>query len=164
MKNLFVVRHAKSSWANMGQDDFDRPLNDRGFRDAPNMAQRLHDKGFRMDAIVSSPARRALTTARYFAEQFGHEPKNITQIERLYHASSATFYDVIAKELNDSWESVTLFSHNPGITNFVNSLGMVQLDNMPTCAIFGVQADINQWSEFADAEKRFVLFDYPKAI
>jgi phosphohistidine phosphatase len=164
MKNLFVIRHAKSSWANIGQDDFDRPLNDRGERDAPVMAKRLWDAGFKLDAVVSSPAVRALSTAKYFAERYDFKKKDITLIDKLYHAPVQTFYDVIANDLNQDWETVAIFSHNPGITYFINSLRLVQLDNLPTCGIFGVGADIKHWSDFAEETKRFLLFDYPKNI
>ncbi len=162
MKQLFVVRHAKSIWDIPGQPDFDRALNDRGERDAPMMAKRLHQKGIKPDAIISSPAVRAFATAQYFAEQFGFTKKEIVQIDRLYHAAVETFYDVISKELSDSWNCVVLFSHNPGITYFANSTGVVNLDNMPTSGVFGVETDIAHWHQFRDAEKRFILFDYPK--
>ena len=115
-----------------------------------------------MDALVSSPAVRAYTTALFFAEQFGFKKKDIVLVDRLYHAGAETFYDVIEKELKDSWDSVAIFSHNPGITYFVNSLGVARVDNMPTCAVFGVQADIAHWKDLANAQKRFELFDYPK--
>lgn len=162
MKQLFVVRHAKSSWEIAGQTDFDRALNDRGQKDAPMMAERLYQKGFIPDAIISSPAVRAYTTAQYFAGQFGFKKKEIVQVDRLYHAAVETFYDVISKELSNNWNSVMLFSHNPGITYFANSTGVVKLDNMPTCGILGIEADIDNWQQFRDAEKRFILFDYPK--
>jgi phosphohistidine phosphatase len=162
MKQLFVIRHAKSSWANLGQDDFNRPLNDRGERDAPVMAKRLWDKGIRLDAIISSPAVRAFATAAFFGEKFGFKKMDIITIERLYHAPAETFYDVIANDLNNKWETIAIFSHNPGISYFIDSLGLLDVDNMPTCGIFGLQADIKDWSEFAKAEKQFVLFDYPK--
>jgi phosphohistidine phosphatase len=162
MKQLFVIRHAKSSWDSLGQPDFDRPLNERGHRDAPKMAHRLFKSGFRLDAIVSSPANRALTTARYFAEEYGFKEKDILIVDRLYHAPAETFYEVIAKDLKDQWASVAIFSHNPGITYFANSLGVVQLDNMPTCGIIGIKADIDSWADFAKAGKDFLHFDYPK--
>jgi phosphohistidine phosphatase len=164
MKKLFVIRHAKSSWSNLGQDDFDRPLNDRGERDAPVMAKRLWDAGFRLDALVSSPAVRAFSTAKYFAGRFDFKKKDITLIDKLYHAPAQTFYDVIAGDLKEDWETIAIFSHNPGITYFINSLGLVQLDNLPTCGIFGVEANINHWREFADSKKQFLLFDYPKNV
>ncbi len=164
MKKLFVVRHAKSSWDFSGLSDFERPLNERGHRDAPKMAERLGKSGIRFDAFVSSPATRALTTAQYFAEASHYPEKEILTIKRLYHAPAETFYDVIANELSDEWESVAIFSHNPGITYFANSLGVVQLDNMPTCGVIGVQADIARWADFARAAKSLLWFDYPKKI
>jgi phosphohistidine phosphatase len=162
MKQLFVVRHAKSSWEQSGQTDFDRPLNDRGLRDAPVMAKRLWENGIRLDAIISSPAVRALTTAEYFAKQFGIKNNEIIKLKHLYHAPAEAFFEVIENDLHDKWESVAIFSHNPGITYFVNTLKVVQLDNMPTCGIMGVKANMNYWVEFAKADKEFLLFDYPK--
>jgi phosphohistidine phosphatase len=162
MKQLFVIRHAKSSWDNAGQSDFDRPLNERGHRDAPQMAKRLIKAGFSLDMLVSSPAIRALTTAQYFAEEFDFKKKEIVTLDRLYHASAETIFNVIATELNDTWETVAIFSHNPGITYFANSLGVAELDNMPTCGIIGVKADIKSWKDFVKARKELLLFDYPK--
>jgi len=164
MKQLLVIRHAKSSWDVAGQSDFDRPLNERGHRDAPQMAKRLLKAGVSLEALVSSPANRALTTAQYFAEGFDFKKQEIITVDRLYHASAETIYDVIAKELKDTWDSVAIFSHNPGITYFANRLGVVQLDNMPTCGIIGVKVNIETWADFAKAGKEFLLFDYPKKI
>ena len=77
MKTLLLVRHAKSSWDDPGMDDIDRPLNDRGKTDAPVMAKRLKNKGVRIDTFISSPAKRARRTARYFAEEYHLEKKDI---------------------------------------------------------------------------------------
>lgn len=162
MKQLFIIRHAKSSWDNIGQSDFDRPLNERGHHDAPMMAKRLEKAGIRPDALVSSPANRALTTAKYFAEVFDFSKKDIVIIDRLYHAPEETFYEVIAHELKDKWDTVAIFSHNPGITYFINTLGVVSLDNMPTCGVMGVKAAVDTWKDFKQAAKQLLLFDYPK--
>lgn len=161
MKKLIVVRHAKSSWQNVEQSDFDRPLNDRGKKNAPVMAKRLHSREPEIDAFVSSPARRAFTTATFFAEEYGVNESAIIQVRELYHAPSATFYKTIAG-LDDNWHSVILFSHNPGITDFINTLTHVRIDNMPTCGVFAVTAPVTSWAEFATAEKHFHFFDYPK--
>ena len=71
MKTLVLVRHAKSSWSNSQQSDFERPLNDRGFNDAPLMARVVDSLGVKPDFILTSAAKRALTTANFFAEHFG---------------------------------------------------------------------------------------------
>jgi phosphohistidine phosphatase len=161
MKRLLVIRHAKSSWALAGQEDFERPLNDRGHRDAPMMADRLKKLDIAIDQVISSPANRALTTAGYFAKEFGLHKKDIDQRKELYHAMPPVFFQVIAS-LDDNVKTAAIFSHNPGITAFVNMLSETQLDNMPTCAVFGVKADIKHWKDFRSAEKEFWFFDYPK--
>ena len=161
MKTLILVRHAKSSWEEAGIDDFDRPLNERGKHDAPVMAKRLKNKNIDVDIFISSPAKRALRTAKYFTEEFDVEKKEIEQISELYGASVSTFLEVVGS-INDKNKIAVLFSHNPGITDFANTLTNVHIDNMPTCSIFGVQADAEKWAVFFRSEKNFLFFDYPK--
>jgi phosphohistidine phosphatase len=161
MKKLLLVRHAKSSWDNMSQKDFDRPLNDRGHRDAPRMAKRLIKDGVKIDVLVSSPAVRALTTAEYFAEAYDIRKKNVVQEQVLYLPDPKVFFGVIGA-MDDDHKTVAIFSHNPGITEFVNLLCATRVDDMPTCAIFAVKADIQSWKDFEQAEKKFWFFDYPK--
>ena len=161
MKSILFIRHAKSSWDSPTLKDFDRPLNERGNKDAPMMAKRLLDKKINIDVFISSPAVRALTTATYFHHSYKAKKDQLITIPALYHASVDVFLEVI-KQLDNKYDSVALFSHNPGITNMANSLGVAKVDNMPTCSIFGVQADVNNWKQFEAAIKQFWLFDYPK--
>ena len=161
MKSLLIVRHAKSSWDLSTPNDFDRPLNDRGKKDAPAAAKRLIKKGIQIDAFISSPAKRAKKTAKYFMAEYGLDKDKIILIPELYEAHYTVFYDVI-RDLNDKYQSAAIFSHNPGITEFVNTLSEMKIDNMPTCAVFAVHADIESWQQFKEAEKKFWFFDYPK--
>lgn len=161
MKTVILVRHAKSSWANEGQPDIERPLNERGKADAPQMAKRTKEKLEKVDLFVSSPAKRAHKTAKLFAEEFGVDKEKILMVKALYEAAPEAFYSAIAELPNDA-KSAALFSHNPGITEFVNSLTNVHVDNMVTCAVYAVSADTDSWSAFKDAEKSFLFFDYPK--
>ncbi|OLY94145.1 phosphohistidine phosphatase [Cnuella takakiae] len=161
MKTLLLVRHAKSSWANEGQDDFDRPLNDRGKKDAPEMAKKVKAKLSVIDLFVSSTAKRAHKTAKLFAEAFSIEKEDILLFDSLYHAAPATIYQTVAG-LPDTAASAILFAHNPGITEFANMLTNVRIDDMPTCSVFAVAADVATWKEFVTAEKQFLFFDYPK--
>jgi phosphohistidine phosphatase len=163
MKILILVRHAKSDWANTSLDDIDRPLNERGKKDAPAMAKRLLDKKIKIDAFVSSPAKRAARTAQLFAEEFGKKKGKIDFIDELYMAAPSAFSAIISK-LDKKDEVVALFSHNEGITSFANTLTDVRVDNIPTCGVFAVKADCEKWSDFADAKKEFWFFDYPKAV
>ena len=161
MKTLIVVRHAKSSWERFDQPDMERPLNDRGKKDAPEMAERLKEKNIKIDLMVSSPAKRAKKTAKLFAEEYKIDKDNILIVNELYEAASDAFYNVVAT-LPAKEKVVALFSHNPGITEFVNSLTNIRIDDMPTCGVFAVSADINEWTEFKEAPKQFLFFDYPK--
>jgi phosphohistidine phosphatase len=161
MKTLFLVRHAKSSWEQPGLSDFDRPLNERGKKDAPVMAKRLKEKGIELDHLVSSPAKRAKKPAGYFAEELGFKKKDIKFVEELYGATHSQFLQAV-KDLNDKYNSVALFSHNPGITDFASSLTNVRVDAMPTCSVFALQINTDTWKEFENAEKKFLFFDYPK--
>ncbi len=161
MKKLLLVRHAKSSWDTPTLKDFDRSLNERGEQDAAAMAKKLFNQKIPIDAFVSSTALRARSTAGFFAKAFSFPEKKIILLDDLYHAPANVFYNVI-KQLDDEWETVIMFAHNPGITDMVNSLGVARLDDMPTCGIFGVSAETKTWKDFKAAEKRFVLFDYPK--
>ncbi len=156
-----IRRHAKSSWATSGQEDFERPLNDRGHRDAPMMAKRLLEKQIQIDAFVSSTANRAFTTATYFAEAYHKTAADIQAVRKLYHAYEPVFSDVIS-QLADNIETIALFAHNPGITDFVNQLCSTKIDDMPTCGIFAVKLDLVNWKDFRSAKKAFWFFDYPK--
>jgi phosphohistidine phosphatase len=161
MKQLLLVRHAKSSWSDFSIKDFDRPLNDRGKKDAPEMASRLVDKDITIDAFIASPAKRARKTAELFVKEFKGEKGDIIFFEELYLANPSAFFDVISKT-DDKFKTIAVFSHNEGITDFANNLTDTKIDDMPTCGIFAVKAKIKHWSDFKDAEKEFWFFDSPK--
>jgi phosphohistidine phosphatase len=161
METLLLIRHAKSSWDDAGLSDFVRPLNDRGKKDAPLMADRLYERGIRIDAFISSPAKRAKKTAEQFAKQYKKDEENIILKTELYMAGEETFYDVIEK-LDDQFDCVAIFSHNPGITDFANSLTGARTDNIPTCGIFAVSVEAKKWNKFRAAKKNFCSSITPK--
>lgn len=161
MKRLLLIRHAKSSWDDPSLTDFDRPLNERGKKDAPEMAKRLAEKKIKIDAFVSSPAKRARQTCKYFAKEFDFKKKHVVLEPRLYEATEGNFYDVV-KSLKDKWDSVVIVSHNPGITSFANSLSKTRVDDMPTCSVLALEVDVKKWKDFREAKKQFLFFDYPK--
>jgi phosphohistidine phosphatase len=164
LKTLILIRHAKSSWDDAGLSDFERPLNDRGKKDAPAMAERLYERGIKVDAFISSPARRARKTAEHFAKRYKKEKEELVLKTELYLAGEENFSDVISK-LDDDFDCVAVFSHNPGITDFANSLtDDIRIDNIPTCGIFSVSIEAKKWSKFKEAKKKFLFFDYPKAL
>lgn len=161
MKQVILIRHAKSDqhfWGN----DFERPLNDRGKADAYLMSKRLMNRQMDIDAWISSPAKRARKTAEIFTGVFGLTPDKIDFVSALYHAPPELFDEVI-RMLPDELNSVALFSHNPGISYFVNALVPgTRVDNMPTCGIFAVSATTHRWLDFSLSKKQFLFFDYPK--
>ena len=162
MKNLILVRHAKSSWDDFSIKDFDRPLNERGKRDAPEMANRLKKKEIEIDAFISSPAKRARKTAEAFVKEMHEKKKDIIFYEELYLANPSTFFHVIGKT-DDKFKTIAVFSHNEGITAFANMLTGTRIDNIPTCGIFAIKIKSKHWSEIEKAEKEFWFFDSPKA-
>ncbi len=162
MKTIYIIRHAKSSWANFDQSDFERPLNEKGNNDAPEMAKRLLNKKITIDVFISSPALRAKQTCEHFCQMYKVPLKNIVFNETLYHAPEQVIKNAVST-IDDKFDSAAMFIHNPGITDYVNTLTKkVQIDDMPTCAIFAVEADVQQWKDFSKAEKTFLFFDYPK--
>jgi phosphohistidine phosphatase len=162
MKRLTLVRHAKSDWSLPGQNDWDRPLNRRGQRDAPEMARRLRSRRLKPDLVLSSPAVRALTTATVMARELKVPATQVLQDERLYLASPADLLAVI-RELGGEAKHVMVFGHNPGLTECANQLSAGdRIDNVPTCGVFTAQFDITAWSELDWQGGRDAEFDYPK--
>lgn len=165
MKKLYLVRHAKSSWADMGMDDFDRPLNERGKKDAPHMAKLLKHHNVVPDRMISSPANRALSTCLVFADVLKYDESGITTDKKLYHASADAILHVLSqqKEHKGEEEDVTLlFGHNPGITDFANALLNIGIDNIPTCGIVGATLDIDTWANIRFGCGKLTSFEYPK--
>lgn len=160
-KTLYLVRHAKSSWDDPSINDIDRPLNERGKTDAPAMAKKLAEQNMEIDAFISSPAKRARQTCNRFIREFGKKKEKIVIEDQLYEAADENFYAVV-ESLKNKWKSVALFSHNPGITSFANSLTETHIDDMPTCSIFAVTIDADKWKDFRDAKKAFLFFEFPK--
>jgi phosphohistidine phosphatase len=147
----------------MALPDFERSLNERGKHDAPLMAKRIKDKKIEVDAFVSSPAKRAKKTAEIFMDEFDVKEKKLILIPSLYEATPDKFYDAIGN-LKDKNDTVALFAHNPGITDFINSLECSPVYNMPTCGVYAFKIKIKNWKEFREGKKEFLFFDYPKHV
>ena len=163
MKTILLIRHAKSSWENFAVTDEERPLNERGKKNAPEMAKRLRKKKIAIDVLMSSPAKRALSTANYFAQEFDIAKKDIIVVPELYLATTDAFINAIQSAPSTA-STIALFSHNNGITDFANSLTDARIDNMPTCGVFAVHCAIDEWPAFEAGGHKFYFFDYPKNI
>jgi phosphohistidine phosphatase len=148
----------------MNVDDFERPLNERGKRDAPRMGKRLKEKDIHPDLMLASPAKRALNTARRIAKIMGYPKDNIRTDRRLYHPDEETILSIV-QGLKDKLDHVMLFSHNPGLTDFANTLmeGTNVIDNVPTCGVVALQFEVDSWTEVNWGQGKLLFFDYPKS-
>ncbi|PSL06213.1 SixA phosphatase family protein [Cecembia rubra] len=160
MKKLVLIRHAKSSWDDPFLNDHERPLAERGYRDAPRMAQRLKKKDIYPDAIISSDAVRAKSTALIFAENLHFPKEKVKFNESLYMASSNTILNEIKKTKNNI-KILFVFGHNPGFNEFIEKMGE-DIDNLPTTGLFGFKFEVADWEEISKKNAKFWFFDYPK--
>ena len=160
MKTLFLVRHAKSSRDDPSLPDRDRPLNDRGKQDAARMGKRLATRGVKPDLLVSSPALRALTTARLIAEELGCKPQDIVEDDRLY-ASNPEDLLAVVRALDRKLDGVMLFGHNPEFTDLARRLSGEFID-MPTSTVAEFTFNTKAWSDVGEIKPAKVELDYPK--
>jgi phosphohistidine phosphatase len=162
MKTLFILRHAKSSWKDAHTKDFDRPLNERGKRNAPFMGELLYGFNERLDGMVSSPAKRALATSCLFAKTMHFPLEKITQHPEIYEASLQDLIDIILS-FNDDQQVVALVGHNPGLTQLSNYLTDHYIDNIPTAGVVKITFDIESWQEIIRGIGSIEYFHYPRA-
>ena len=161
-KRLVMIRHAKSSWANPLQSDYERPLNERGQKDAPDMGRRLKKAKIIPDLIIASTARRAAETAKRIARELDYPEDKILWQEKLYHCIS-TVFDEVARDIPEEVKTAFIVAHNPGITDYVSGLSQkFSIDNMPTCAAVAAEAEIAQWYDWPAAPHTVFHFDYPR--
>jgi phosphohistidine phosphatase len=161
MKKLYLVRHAKSSWDNSSLKDIERPLNNRGKRDAPFMGRLLKKKDIKPDLMITSCAVRALKTAKIFCKEMGIAVKDLVVEENLYEAGRKDILKVI-NEFDNTINSVMLFAHNPGLIELAKFLTSGEIDTMPTCSIAAINCMIESWIELYDINCNLEFFEYPK--
>jgi len=159
-RTLFLVRHAKSSWDDVALPDKERPLADRGKRDAPMMGKRLTKRQVKPDLFLSSSAHRALSTAEIIAKELGYKAKDIVVDDRLYATEAETLLAVIGT-LSDKLKCVMLFGHNPEFTDLAHHLSS-EVTLMPTCAVAQFTFESKSWATIGAAKPAKVILDYPK--
>jgi phosphohistidine phosphatase len=162
MRRLTLLRHAKTEPAHPGQEDWDRVLEAKGQKDAPEMGRRLRERKLKPDKIISSPAVRALTTASIIVRELGVSASSFVQDERVYLASPKALLQVV-HELGGDVKHLMVVGHNPGLTEFADRLSAERdIDNMPTCAIYTIEFDITAWKDLAWNSGVNGELDYPK--
>ena len=161
-KQILLVRHGKSDWGNSHLSDFDRPLNARGHRNASEMAARARSKDQVPQLLVSSPALRALTTARHFCEVWQMTADKIQTELSIYEANTKTLLSVV-NDFDNKYDRIAMFGHNPGFTEFANYLSDAGIYNLPTCGTVLMEFDTDKWAEISNDSGRLIAFDYPKS-
>lgn len=156
MKNLILIRHAKSSWE-APLKDFDRPLMKRGILDAHSVSGAISKYLPKTYTIWSSTAARALETAIIFAQNLSYPLESILFKDELYTFDDRHLEKVI-KSCDNSLESVILFGHNEAITNFVNKFGDVFIDNVPTSGFVSLQFDSESWDLIDRGKTKKTIF------
>ncbi|MCH8330472.1 MAG: histidine phosphatase family protein [Bacteroidetes bacterium] len=161
MKIIYLVRHAKSSWKFSNLSDFERPLNNRGRKAAPFMGKLLSKKGVDPDLIISSPAMRAITTAKLIAKKVDYPFSKILLKSQIYEAGVRQYYKVV-QEVDKDVNELMLVGHNYSLTDFANTLCKTTVDNIPTAGVFAVRFKINKWKDLKEGIGVFDFFEYPK--
>lgn len=161
MKKLVLVRHAKSSWDNPEWNDFERPLNKRGHRDNPFMAELIAEKKIIPDMIISSPAMRAITTAEEFARQLGYDNSKIKHDINIYEKGPKYITKMLSEQSDDT-NIIYVFGHNPDLTFLSSYLTGEYFDNVPTCGVVGIEFDIDSWKNIEKDNGKLLFFEYPK--
>jgi len=160
IKNLFLVRHAKSSWKNPDLSDKERPLNKRGKTDAPLIGKMLNEKNIKPELMISSNTVRAKKTAFAIAKQIDYAKERIVVTDDIYEASS---FDLLKRinEFDDDCNSIMLFGHNPAFTNLLNFLTNQSIVNIPTGGAAGIEFDC-KWNQIEEGSGKLLFFIYPK--
>jgi phosphohistidine phosphatase len=160
MKTLFLIRHAKSSWSAPDLKDEERPLNDRGNRDAPMVARRMAQSWPVPDKIICSQAQRAQETAAIMSALWWNE-RSIEIDRGLYDGSASSSLEIIARIPADV-NSLALVFHNPTITYLSNVLAQLSIPNVPTCGIVILRLKVESWDELEPGTCELIDFEYPK--
>ena len=160
MKQLFLVRHAKSSWGNPKLSDFDRPLNERGNKDKVVMGERLKNRLVKVDLIISSTAKRTTQTSIALAKGIEYPTNKIEFMDEIYHASPSAMLSVINRT-NNEIEDLVLVGHNPGISMLCDYLCNYSVD-FPTLGVAKISFETNDWQEVFGETGTLEWFDYPK--
>lgn len=161
MKQLYLVRHAKSDWGDEGLRDIDRPLNARGYMAAYTMSEWLTKKGKTPELFISSDATRALSTAMIFARNMNYTTSEINVLPQVYESTPKTLRDVIA-QIDNSYNSAVIFCHNPGVTNLANEMGDLFFENLPTCALVALEFVEKNWKEVSTSKGKVSFYQFPK--
>ena len=162
VKTLYLVRHAKSSHDDPTLKDFDRPLAERGHKDAPKVGKRLKKAGVQIDHVLSSPSKRTKQTSKYICDELGYDYAKVEWEQSIYRCSSTALRIAISK-VDDQYSSLMVFGHNPATTSNANFFQSdTTFDNVPTTGTVAIEFDIDSWADVVNTKGKFLFFEYPK--
>ena len=161
MKKLIIIRHSKSSWKDLSLGDFHRPLNKRGKTDGPIMANFLSSKINKICFLHSSSSVRTFETSKFFIDRIKFD--KIKYDDSLYHSSSSSILNMI-RNYSDNFSSVMIIAHNPGLTNLINELTNIDLDNLPTTGIAEIDFNCIKWNDISLKNSNLIEIKFPKQL
>ena len=159
MKNIYFLRHAKSSWDDFALKDFDRPLSTRGIQDADLMGNYFRSKKIKLDVVFSSPSKRTSETLEHF---FQLERPNIEFEASLYHASLDEILSVIFGIPEES-KNVMVVGHNPSMHQITEYLSNKFINKYPTCCLAALTVD-QGWSELSNGSADLDFIKKPSEL
>jgi phosphohistidine phosphatase len=162
-KQLYIVRHAKSSWDYEDISDIDRPLSFRGIKDADTMACRLKSRGNIPSLMITSPACRALHTATIFAKALEVPCEQMIIVEKIYQGGMHEIINILEK-VDDHYSSVMIFGHNPDFTMLANHFMKHPVDNIPTAGVVTLNFSSGSWKDLKKLKPETEHFDFPKKV
>ncbi|WP_033074947.1 SixA phosphatase family protein [Sphingopyxis sp. MWB1] len=172
MKNLTILRHAKSGWDAPVERDFDRPINARGRRGAELVGQYARREGFAIDRIIASPAVRVTQTLDIFRPAAGLDAVEPHWERRIYLASAVTLLDVIREAGRDA-DHLMIAGHNPGLEDLIlllvperedDELRAAVDEKLPTAALARLEIDIDDWRQLDWKMARLTAFIRPRDL
>ena len=163
MKTIFLIRHAKSSWSAPSLNDFERPLNKRGTKDAPCIGKKLAQLNFNPELIISSSSVRTRKTIALICNEVAYNLNEVVYRDELFHASLSTLKKNI-NDTNNKLDSIAIVGHNFGISNFANYLTADAVGTMPTCAVVKITLDVDSWEEIIEGLGNLEYYIYPKML
>lgn len=163
IKTLYLMRHAKSSWEDFNLSDHDRPILPIGEKRTKKMADYMLKNKIQPEKFISSTANRAMQTAGIIADTLGYEKSKIEQLKKLYHAYPSDIYDEIFA-VDNKINSLIVFGHNPGFTDFVNQFLKPEIDNLPTSGLVSIVFKTKRWEEIINSKFKVGFCIFPSTI
>jgi phosphohistidine phosphatase len=171
MKRLTVLRHAKSSWHHPGRDDFDRPLNERGWKAARRIGKELKHRKMNFDLGLASPAARVRETIDGLIEEYGQPTFPIRFEKPIYLADAGALLDLI-RAIPDEVNAALLIGHNPGLERLLVELGKDDrkglrdrvADKYPTAALAVVELPVKHWSKVEPGSGTITALILPREL